>query len=90
MCNKFKSWARICVFAMVLAMPGVAAAINGTMYDCSRLASSLITRVCQDMYGFVWVATDFGLSKFDGYNFVNYYHDSNDTTTIVGNLITTF
>ena len=90
MCNKFKSWARICVFAMVLAMPGVAAAINGTMYDCSRLASSLITRVCQDKYGFVWVATDFGLSKFDGYNFVNYYHDSNDTTTIVGNLITTF
>ncbi|MGN1246035.1 MAG: two-component regulator propeller domain-containing protein, partial [Muribaculaceae bacterium] len=90
MCDKFKSWVRSSVFAMVLAMPGVAAAINGTMYDCSRLASSLVTKVCQDKYGLVWVATDFGLSKFDGYNFVNYYHDSSDTTTIVGNIITTF
>ncbi len=27
----------------------------------------------QDGNGFMWFATDFGISKFDGYRFVNYY-----------------
>ena len=90
MCNKFKSLLRCSFLVLVLARCNAAAAINGIMYDCSRLASSLAKEVCQDKYGFVWVATDFGLSKFDGYRFVNYYHDSNDSTTIVDNLITSF
>ena len=90
MCNKFKSLLRCCLLVLILARCNAAVAINGIMYDCSRLASSLATKVCQDRYGLVWVATDFGLSKFDGYHFVNYYHDSGDSTTIVDNLITCF
>lgn len=30
----------------------------------------------QDEHGYIWFATDFGISKFDGYRFVNYYKNS--------------
>lgn len=61
------------------------AAMDGTLYTPNKMASSLVSRTCQDSYGFVWIATDFGLSKYDGYNFTNYYHNSSDTTTISSN-----
>lgn len=63
------------------------AAMDGTLYTPNKMASSLVSRTCQDSYGFVWIATDFGLSKYDGYNFTNYYHNSSDTTTISSNNI---
>lgn len=36
------------------------------------LASNAIARMCQDDYGYIWIATWNGLSRFDGYNFYNY------------------
>ena len=36
------------------------------------LASNAIAGIYQDDYGFIWMATWNGLSRFDGYNFYNY------------------
>lgn len=36
------------------------------------LAHNRVTRIFQDRKGFLWFATWEGLSRFDGYNFVNY------------------
>ena len=36
------------------------------------LASNAIADICQDDYGFLWMATWNGLSRFDGYDFYNY------------------
>ena len=36
------------------------------------LSSNAISCMVQDDYGFVWIATWNGLSRFDGYNFYNY------------------
>lgn len=36
------------------------------------LASNAITDIQQDYYGYLWIATWNGLSRFDGYNFYNY------------------
>ena len=36
------------------------------------LSSNAIANIYQDSYGFVWLATWNGLSRFDGYNFYNY------------------
>jgi ligand-binding sensor domain-containing protein/AraC-like DNA-binding protein len=36
------------------------------------LASNAIAQIIQDDYGYVWLATWNGLSRFDGYNFYNY------------------
>lgn len=63
---------------------------NGKLFHSDKLSSSLINCVVQDRYGFIWVGTDFGLSRFDGYRFVNYRHDKNDTTSILDNIITEF
>ena len=35
------------------------------------LASNAIAGIYQDDYGFIWMATWNGLSRFDGYNFYN-------------------
>jgi signal transduction histidine kinase/ligand-binding sensor domain-containing protein len=43
--------------------------------------------VLRDGYGYVWVGTNYGLNRLDGYQTINYIHDPNDTTTISSNHI---
>lgn len=41
----------------------------------------------QDKRGFIWVGTQEGLCRYDGYTFVVYKHDQNDPHSISSNLI---
>ena len=41
-----------------------------------------VRSIAQDSTGFLWIATWDGLSRYDGYEFRNYYHDPDDSTTI--------
>jgi len=52
------------------------------------LASNEVYYVYQDNYGYLWFGTDNGLSRFDGYRFLNYRHNSHDSTSISNNWIT--
>ena len=72
------------VLMMVLLL---AHADSGQLYTSDKLASSLINCVVQDNYGYIWIGTEYGLSRFDGYRFTNYQHDSKDTTSIIDNTI---
>lgn len=36
------------------------------------LANGYVRDICQDMDGYVWIATNDGLSRFDGHGFINY------------------
>lgn len=65
-------------------------ASTGRFYSGDKLSSSLITCISQDHYGFIWVGTEYGLNKFDGYRYVSYMHHNNDTSSITDNTITTF
>ena len=50
---------------------------TGKVYTTDMgLSSSLINQIFQDQQGFVWVATEYGLNKFDGLRFTNYRHVS--------------
>ena len=60
---------------------------GGELYTSSKLSSSLINCIVQDKYGYIWVGTEYGLSRFDGYRFTNYLHDDKDTTSITDNII---
>ncbi len=42
------------------------------------------TCVIQDHMGFIWVGTTNGISKYDGYSFVNYYSKENDSNSLIG------
>ena len=59
----------------------------GHLYTGDRMSSSLIECLTQDKYGFLWVGTEYGLNKFDGYRFTSYLSDSKDSTLLVGNEI---
>ena len=60
----------------------------GQFVPSERFSSGLINDICQDKYGYIWVATDFGLNKFDGYRFTQFIHHPDDSTTVNSNVVT--
>ncbi|MDW7693619.1 two-component regulator propeller domain-containing protein [Flammeovirgaceae bacterium SG7u.111] len=51
------------------------------------ISQSTIRSLMQDKNGFVWVATQDGLNKYDGYQFTNYYFDPNISGTLSNNFV---
>jgi len=51
------------------------------------LPNNQIQCIYQDSRGWIWLGTSQGLSRFDGYRFVNYINDPDDTTSLSGRLI---
>jgi streptogramin lyase len=45
------------------------------------LSHNFIQSIARDQTGFLWIATWDGLSRFDGYEFRNYYHNPKDSTS---------
>ncbi len=62
---------------------------NGHFYTSEKLSSNQITNICQDKVGYIWVGTEYGLNKYDGYRFTNYLHDAAQPTSISSNIIST-
>ena len=54
-------------------------------YDTDQLSSNLITSICQDKQGYIWVATEYGLNRFDGVHFTNYYADDDTAQPLLNN-----
>lgn len=75
----------ICVLVALLAR-----ADTGKLYNSSMLSSSKTDCIVQDRYGYLWVGTEYGLNRFDGYRFTSYFYDANDSTSIVNNEINDF
>ena len=51
------------------------------------LSNSQINYIFQDSKGFVWIATSYGLNRYDGYRFRTYYSDATDSTTLRNNYV---
>ena len=51
------------------------------------LPSNQVQCIYQDSKGWMWIGTSQGLSRFDGYKFVNFLPDPNDSSSIRGNLV---
>lgn len=78
-------------FIIYLCVSLLAIADSGShLYTSERLASNKTTCIIQDKYGFIWIGTEYGLNKFDGYRFTHYITDINDSTSIISNDITSF
>ncbi len=52
------------------------------------LSNSLINQVFQDHQGFIWVATEDGLNRFDGIKFVQFLHNSESESSLKANFVT--
>ncbi len=57
---------------------------NGCLVFSSghELPSSMVNQVIQDSDGVVWIATEDGLTRFDGADFVTFKKDETDTTAL--------
>lgn len=60
---------------------------SGYFYNSDRVSSNLITNIIQDRQGLIWIASDRGLNKFDGYRFTAYLHNSNDPRSLLSNAV---
>ena len=63
------------IIALVCCQTANAQQVQATLSHYSTddgLASNAIAGIYQDDYGFIWMATWNGLSRFDGFNFYNY------------------
>ncbi len=58
---------------------------SGRLYTADKLSSSMIDNIIQDHYGFIWIGTQYGLNKFDGYRFTHFFYDKDDSTTVADN-----
>jgi ligand-binding sensor domain-containing protein len=51
------------------------------------LPDGTVRSVTQDKYGYIWLGTQYGLCRYNGYNITPYFHNKGDTTSIAGNFI---
>lgn len=51
------------------------------------LSNSNVFGITQDHQGFIWFATEDGLNRYDGNNFVTYRHNTNNKHSIADNVI---
>lgn len=52
------------------------------------LSSTKVSCITQDDKGFIWIGTEDGLNKFDGYNFTVYKKQNNDSLSLISDHIT--
>ncbi|TYP93514.1 ligand-binding sensor domain-containing protein [Fodinibius salinus] len=53
------------------------------------LSQSVVTSIAQDDMGFLWLATQSGLNRYDGKSFSLFTHNPDDSTSISNNWVTT-
>jgi signal transduction histidine kinase/ligand-binding sensor domain-containing protein/DNA-binding NarL/FixJ family response regulator len=59
-------------------------------YSSDReISNSVITKILQDKQGFIWIATEDGLNRFDGLTFKCYTSIHDDRTTLTSNFVRT-
>ncbi len=94
--NRFKQNVIFCVTALLalftLAMyPASIHAQSEYSFDIytqeDGLPNNQIQSIFQDSKGWMWIGTSQGLSRFDGYGFVNYLSQDGDSTAMLGNLV---
>ena len=63
----------ITILWVLLTVP--VAAQRGHFFPSERFSSGLISDLCQDKEGSVWIGTDYGLNRFAGYHFQTFPPD---------------
>ena len=80
-----------CIFLIALLLvQATSQADTGRLYTANEMSSSIVVCVTQDKFGFIWVGTEYGLNRFDGYHFAKYLSSASDSTSIANNEITCF
>lgn len=76
--------------AFLFFIPSFSPAQQHQFYGSGKLSSNLIISITQDSSGFIWIGTENGLNKFDGWKFTPYFRNEKDSTSLVGNYVEAF
>ncbi len=77
---------RICLLFILIPLTVKGQKIR--LYNSEQgIPNSLIQKVFQDERGYIWIATENGVSYFDGIRFSTFHHDPNKTGTIASDLV---
>lgn len=78
------------IYCFLIGSTPVVKAQTGKFYSTDKeLSNSLINAVYQDRKGFIWIATENGLNKFDGTRFSIYRHKATDSASLKNNYVRT-
>lgn len=55
--------------------------------DTESIPEGVITALAQDVQGFIWIGTQNGLLRFDGYRFRTFAHDATNPASLVGDYV---
>lgn len=81
------------VFLVLVLLISNLKATNFDLLKCDEytiqdgIPQSFIESFFQDKKGFLWISTQDGISRFNGYKFENFYSNPFDSTTILSNYI---
>ncbi|MBQ9172183.1 MAG: response regulator [Bacteroidales bacterium] len=77
----------ILAFSLML-LPLLASAQKARLYTSENgLPNSQINSIYQDNWGLIWIATENGLSRFDGMEFSNFRSDRTDSSSLESDLV---
>ena len=78
----------LCVLRACSA-PDIHLADKASVQISEELSSQRITCFLEDAYGYIWIGTERGLNRFNGYEYKQYLHNKADSTSLCANIITT-
>jgi len=55
--------------------------------DQNTIDGGIVTALVQDKKGFIWIGTQDGLVRYDGYNFIQYKHDQQNPNSLTGDYV---
>ncbi len=89
-----KQYYRRCIFFILIIFPSlyILEARFHPRFDHltinDGLSQSSVQSICQDSRGFVWMATQEGLNRYDGYSFKVFKNIPHDSTSLSDNFVT--
>lgn len=78
---------KLLIFVFILWSSLCAWPQSGLFFTSDRLSNTNITSICQDKSGYIWIGTECGLNRFDGYKFTVYKNDPRDSTSLMFNIV---
>ena len=57
------------------------------MRDADTIDDQIITALAQDRRGFLWIGTQDGLIRYDGYRYRKFSHDANRENSLIANYV---
>lgn len=77
----------MCVLSLFFCFPLNAQYSFKNMNSSDGLSSNSINAIYRDKKGFLWIGTNFGLNRYDGYTIKSFFQNPQDTTSLKNNYI---